>query len=126
MTTLALFRTGDNATPAMILKSLKETAIKNEELGMYWKQERRGWFWHEAPIETQALLIEAFHEAGKDQGAVDDMKTWLLKNKQTNNWESTRATAEAVYSLLLQGSEWLSNETVQERDISNIPYPVKK
>ena len=110
MTALALSRTGDAATPAMILKSLKETAIKNDEMGMYWKDQRRGWFWYEAPIETQALLIEAFYEIGKDTKTVDDLRTWLLKNKQTNNWESTKATAEACYALLLQGSDWLKNE----------------
>ena len=73
-----------------------------------------GWFWYEAPIETQALLIEAFQEAGKDIKTVDDLRTWLLKNKQTNNWKTTKATAEACYALLLQGTEWLSNEPTVE------------
>jgi hypothetical protein len=115
MLVLALGRTGDTKTPAAILKSLKETAIMNEELGMYWKDARRGWFWHEAPIERQALLIEAFKEIGKDDKTVDDLRTWLLKNKQTNRWESTKATAEACYALLLQGSSSiavLNNEPV--------------
>lgn len=114
MTTLALFRTGDKTTPAAILKSLKETSINNEELGMYWKDANRGWFWYEAPIERQALLIEAFQEAGNDTKTVDDLRTWLLKNKQTNNWETTKATAEACYALLLQGTEWLNSEPVVE------------
>lgn len=114
MITLALHRTGDVKTPVAILKSLKETSITHEELGMYWKDQRNGWFWYEAPIETQALLIEAFQEAGKDTKTVDDLRTWLLKNKQTNNWKTTKATAEACYALLLQGSQWLSNEPVVE------------
>jgi hypothetical protein len=91
MLVLALGRTADDKTPAAILKSLKETSISNEELGMYWKDSRRGWFWHEAPIERQALLIEAFQEIGKDSKSVDELRTWLLKNKQTNRWESTKA-----------------------------------
>ena len=114
MITLALYRTGDAATPAAILKSLKETAVVSEEMGMYYKDQRFGWFWYEAPIETQALLIEAFQEAGKDRKTVDDLRTWLLKNKQTNNWSTTKATAEACYALLLQGTDWLSNEPVVE------------
>lgn len=112
MIVLALGRTGDTKTPVAILKSLKETSITHEELGMYWKDARRGWFWHEAPIERQALLIEAFQEIGKDTKTVDDLRTWLLKNKQTNNWESTKATAEACYALLLQGANWLSSEPI--------------
>ena len=47
------------------------------------------------------------------------MKTWLLKNKQTNNWKTTKATAEACYALLLQGTDWLSNEPVVEIKLGN-------
>jgi hypothetical protein len=44
---------------------------------------KAGWYWYQAPIETQALLIEAFTEVSNDHKSVDDMKVWLLKNKQT-------------------------------------------
>ncbi len=114
MAALALYRTADTKTPAAILKSLKETSISNEELGMYWKDQRAGWFWYEAPIETHSLLIEAFQEAGTDTKTVDDLKTWLLKNKQTHNWKTTKATSEACYALLLQGSDWLTNQPTVE------------
>jgi hypothetical protein len=112
MLVLALGRTGDTKTPAAILASLKETAVINDELGMYWKNQSHGWFWYEAPVETQSLLIEAFQEIGQDTKAVDDLRTWLLKNKQTNNWSTTKATAEACYALLLQGTNWLTDETL--------------
>ena len=114
MIALALFRTNDQKTPLNILRSLKETSITHEELGMYWKENSGGWFWHQAPIETQALLIEAFSEISKDTRTVNELKTWLLKNKQTNNWKTTKATAEACYALLLQGSDILGNESLVE------------
>ena len=110
MIALALFRSGDKKTAVSILKSLKENAIVHEELGMYWKSNNSGYYWYEAPVETQALLIEAFDDAGNDVASVDAMKLWLLKQKQTNEWKSTKATAEAVYALLLRGSIWLMNE----------------
>lgn len=124
MIALALSRTGDTKTPSDILRSLKETAIVNDDLGMYWLQpgkgnEKTGWFWYQAPIETQALLIEVFQEIGKDIKTADALKTWLLKNKQTNNWQTTKATAEACYALLLQGSQWLSNEPMVEIKLGN-------
>jgi hypothetical protein len=34
---------------------------------------------------------------------VDEMKIWLLKQKQTQNWKTTKATAEACYALLGMG-----------------------
>lgn len=108
MTALALHRKGDAVTPKAILKSLKETSINNEELGRYYKDAARSWWWYEAPIERQALIIEAFEEIAKDRETADDLRTWLLKNKQTNNWKSTKATAEACYALLLQGTQWLT------------------
>lgn len=110
MVALALSRTGDVKTPAAILKSLSEKAINSEELGMYWKNENVGWFWYQAPIETQSLMVEAFQEITKNTKTVDDLKVWLLKNKQTNNWKTTKATAEACYALLLPGTQWLSSE----------------
>ncbi|HET9055784.1 MAG TPA: alpha-2-macroglobulin family protein [Chitinophagaceae bacterium] len=110
MTALALHRTGDNKTPTAILASIKDNSIVNEEMGMYFKDMSGGYYWHQAPVETQALLIEAFSEAGNDDKTVDDLKTWLLKQKQTQNWKTTKATAEACYALLLKGSDWLSEE----------------
>ncbi|PWJ59598.1 MG2 domain-containing protein [Dyadobacter jejuensis] len=108
LTALALFRAGDKAVANAILKSLKETSILHDEMGMYWKDTRRGWWWYESPVERQALLIEVFQEIEGDPKTVNALKTWLLKNKQTNAWESTKATAEACYALIAQGSDWLS------------------
>ena len=112
MTALALYRTGDAVTPKAIIRSLKENSIQSEELGMYWKDWANGggYFWHQAPIESQSLLIEAFTDIDKDTGTINDLKTWLLKQKQAQNWETTKATSEACYALLLGGSNWLSEE----------------
>lgn len=112
MTALALNRNGDAVTPKAILASLKETSVTHEEMGMYWKDNSfgRSSFWWQAPVETQALLIETFTEVGKDVATVNELKTWLIKNKQTNNWRTTKATADACYALLLQGTDWLAAE----------------
>lgn len=91
-----------------IIRSLKENATNNQEMGMYWKNVTAGYWWYQAPIETQAMLIEAFQKVGHDSVAVADMKTWLLKNKQTNNWHTTKATADACYAMLLGGGNWLT------------------
>lgn len=110
VTAIALKRSGDAATPKTIIQSLRETAIYKEEMGMYWLEPGRSWFWWEAPIETQALLIEAFTEVETDATNVDRMKRWLLKQKQTQNWPTTKATADACYALLLRGDQWLTAE----------------
>ena len=110
MIALALSRSGDKTTAATIIQSLKETSIQKEELGMYWMERGRSWYWWEAPIEAQSLLIECFGEVAGDNESVDKMKRWLLKNKQVNAWPTTKATADACYALLLQGTQWLDTE----------------
>jgi uncharacterized protein YfaS (alpha-2-macroglobulin family) len=111
MIALGLHRTKDAVLPKAIIKSLKENAINKEELGMYWKEwTNGGYYWQQAPIESQAMMIEAFTDIDKNNTTIDDLKTWLLKQKQTQNWKTTKATAEACYALLLNGNDWLTEE----------------
>jgi TonB-dependent SusC/RagA subfamily outer membrane receptor len=105
---LTLNRFGEQESAKKIVESLKETASNNEDWGMYWIANKSGWYWYQAPIETQALLIEAFTEVTNDKKSVDNMKVCLLKNKQTKNWPTTKSTTEAIYALLMQGTDWLS------------------
>jgi uncharacterized protein YfaS (alpha-2-macroglobulin family) len=113
MAALALHRSGRTAVAKTIAQSLKERAIISEEMGMYWKANRSYW-WYELPIETQALMIEVFSEVAKDDTAVNNLKVWLLKQKQTQDWKTTKATAEAVYALLLQGDNWLAETAMAD------------
>ena len=120
---LFVHREGDAATAATISKSLLETSNYKEEMGRYWPSMPRSWWWHEAPIESQALLIEFFTETG-GQSTVDEARRWLLKQKQTQHWHSTKATADACYALLRTGTEWLNAEpqvtiTLGDRTISS-------
>jgi hypothetical protein len=108
MLALALHRHGRPEAATRIVNSLRERALVKEELGMYWAQSW-GYYWYQLPVETQALMVEVFDEVAQDRTAVENLRIWLLKNKQTNRWETTKATAEAVYALLLRGDDWLSN-----------------
>jgi uncharacterized protein YfaS (alpha-2-macroglobulin family) len=119
MIALSLHRYEDKIIPKDILKSLKENSLNSEEMGMYWKV-NYGYYWYEAPIEMQALMIEAFDEINNDTKAVDDLKTWLIKSKQTQHWGTTRSTTEAVYALLLKGTDWLATEPNVEIKVGDI------
>ena len=124
MIALALHRADDAVVPQAVVKSLRERALHSDEMGMYWKIER-GWFWYQAPIETQALLIEVFDEVAGDMDAVEDMKIWLLRQKQVQDWKTTVATAEACYALLRRGSDLLaSDKLVEVRLGGNVVDPV--
>jgi len=119
MIALSLHRYQDTETAKKIVASIKEFSTSSEEMGMYWKTNIGGYYWYEAPIETQALLIEVFHEVTDDKQAVDDMRVWLLKQKQTQDWNTTKATVEAVYALLLEGSDWLDTDVNVQITVGN-------
>jgi len=105
---LVSHRHNDSEIARKIIRSLDENSIKSDEMGMYWKNNTGGWHWYQAPIETQALLIEAFDAIDGDVNKLDEMRIWLLKNKQTNAWKTTKQTTEAIYALLLSGSNFLA------------------
>lgn len=108
MISLILDRSGNKEISKKIIDGLEEQAVHSEENGIYWKENTAGWYWFQAPIETQALLIEAFTEIGVEKKIIDGLKLWLLKNKRTHQWHTTKATTEAIYALLIKGSDWLS------------------
>lgn len=110
MSALVLNRFGEKPEAVKVLKSVNERSVDSDEMGKYWKSNLTGWYWYQAPVETQALLIEAFDEVLKDEASVEAMKVWLLKNRQTNQWNSTKATTKAVYALMNTGKSWINAE----------------
>jgi len=102
-------RNGNTQISIEILKSLKENAMKTDELGMYWAKNTPGYYWNEQPVSVQAAIIEAFTEVTKNNADADEMKIWLLKQKQTQQWNTPLGTVDAIYALLHDGSDWLAN-----------------
>jgi len=92
------------------MASLKERSVNEEEMGRFWRDTELSWWWYRAPIETQAVMIEAFDEIVQDATAVEDCKVWLLKQKQTQDWKTSKATADAIYALLLRGDQLLASD----------------
>jgi len=113
MMALVMKRYNDNETADDIARSIKEYALYSEEMGMYWKNSY-GYYWNNSSIETHALLIEVFDEVLNDAASVAALKTWLLKQKQTQDWRTTKATVEAIYALLLKGDDWLKESNAPE------------
>lgn len=107
MISAILYRASDKEfAKNTVLKSLLENAVEDNETGTYWKDMSYGYYWYEAPIEQQALMIEITNEiATKENNTilktnVNNMQKWLIRNKQTNNWKTTKATADACYALI--------------------------
>lgn len=126
MAAVALHRHGQKKIAKKIVESLKERAIYNEELGMYYKENMGGYYWYQFPIETQATIIEAFAEITKEKKTVNQLKQWLLKMKQVQGWKTTKATVDAVYALLMRGDNWLKNKGEAEIIVGEMKIEPKK
>lgn len=101
MIAMTLLHTNQQAYAAnKIYPSITENAVTTAEQGMYWKNAQWGYYWYQSPIEQQALFIELAEGLHKKKDA-DEMRTWLINQKQTTNWKTTKATADAVFALLL-------------------------
>ena len=83
----------------LIIKSLRERAIKNE-WGMYWRN---------ISVENEARILEAFNEIEPNTEELDNMRLWILTQKRTNMWENDRASVEAIFALMNRGTNWNEN-----------------
>ena len=93
---LILNRNGFNEKASLIVKSLRERAIKNE-LGMYWRN---------LDVENEARILEAFNEIDPKIEETDAMRLWILTQKRTNMWENERASVEAIFAIMNRGTDW--------------------
>ena len=113
---IALGRMGEAALAREIMASIRERGVVSDELGMYWKSPcffSSGVF--AAPVSTQALVVEAFREVTGDKESADACCVWLLKQKQTQDWSTTAATADAIYALVLGGgADLLAGDALAE------------
>ena len=123
---IALKRCGEDRLAKEIMASIKERGVLSDELGMYWK--RSSIFScsvFAAPVSTQALIIEAFREVTGDEESADACNVWLLKQKQTQDWTTTAATADAIYALLLGGgTDLLAGDKLAEVTLGGEKVPV--
>ena len=101
---LLMFRQGKEEEANHIAATLLERSLYDDEMGRYWRDNEGGLLWHEAPIETQALIIRTLLAAGRKTEAVEAAR-WLLKQKQTTGWCSSPATAAAVTALMATGGD---------------------
>ena len=102
---LVFHRNGDRKLAREMVERIRQKALRSDEMGMYWRDNKAGCFYYQRPVETQALLIETFREVvPEDSLSVAQMQQWLLKQKQTTRWSSDIATLRAIQALMPNGA----------------------
>lgn len=108
-----------------IMESLKQRSIFKADLGRYWKS-TNGYHWYQSGIEAQAAMIRAFSEITDDKKLIDELRLWLLNNKQTNSWKSSKASTQAIMALMYTGSNWHSTTKIVRVKIANKTVDIPK
>ncbi len=101
---LVLLHAGRKTDAEAFYRSLKEYAVGNEEMGLFFANEGLN-----DPTATLTRALEAA-QAMNDTAFADELKINLLRQKQTQMWHSNVSTANAIYGLLKGSSTLLKGE----------------
>lgn len=111
-----------------IISPILENAVEDKSKAtLYWK-DRSAYSWYTSPIEHQSTVIQFLQEVMQDQNFaggqknIDYARNWLLLNKQANHWNTTVATADAAYSLILTGTDLLHTDKNITIQLGNTVY----
>lgn len=95
-----------------LLTYLKETSTESETQGIYWKQNLNDWGWYSSKTVNHAGALEAFNKlTPTDTNFIEEMKIWLVTQKEVNSWGSSRGTAEVIFTILNSGKSWTTAES---------------
>ena len=94
---------GKRTQAEILVRSIKEYTVVTPEMGRYFDTPKAGYAWNGYRIPTQVAAMEAIQHVEKDEKMLEEMKRWLLKQKQVQCWNTPLATADAVYALLSDG-----------------------
>ncbi len=106
---IILNKSGRKKAAEEFIASLKEHLTKTDEQGMFFAFNENPYTWGGMKIRVHVDVMEALELTGLNDEIVEEMKLWLLKNKQTQQWNSPVSTADAVYALLMKGVNLLDN-----------------
>ena len=100
------------AVSKKLMTYLKETSTDTETQGVYWKQNLNDWGWYSSKTVNHAGALDAFNQlTPNDINFIEEMKIWLITQKEVNSWGSSRGTAEVIFTILNSGKSWTSNDS---------------
>ena len=109
LSAIVLKEASKDAKAKEFLESLMQYSVFTGEMGRYFDSPKAQYSWFSYRIPTQVAAIEAIKKIANEEKTLEEMKQWLLKQKQAQAWETPIATTAAVYALLTTGKDWLKN-----------------
>ena len=124
---MTLNRNGYSSTARSIVESIRQFAIVKPSLGMYWDNLQTGYGWWELDkVAYTSTILQAMNEVDPRQQEIDQVRKWMLLMKQSNDWGTYSLAADAVYSILSTGSQWLERGTTPVITVAGEPVNLDK
>ena len=124
---MTLNRNGNQKTARTIIESIRQFAIVKPSLGMYWDNLQTGYGWWELDkVAYTSTILQAMNEVDPRQQEIDLIRKWMLLMKQSNDWGTYSLAADAVYSILSTGSQWLERNTTPSITVAGQPVNLDK
>ena len=124
---MTLYRNGYQKTAASIVESIRQFAIVKPNLGMYWDNLQTGYGWWEFDkVAYTSTILKAMNEVDARREEIDRVRKWMLLMKQSNDWGTNSLAADAVYSILSTGSQWLDRGTTPTITVAGQPVNLDK
>ncbi len=123
---MTLNRNGYQKTASKIVESIRQFAIVKPSLGMYWDNLQSGSWWEYDKVAYTSTILRAMNEVDPRQEEIDQIRKWMLLMKQSNDWGSYSLAADAVYSILSTGSQWLDRGSTPSITVAGEPINLDK
>lgn len=102
----------------VLLQSVMEYMVSNEEMGSYFDTYKAGYSWCNYRIPAHVSAMEAIMRLGENKEALlDDMRLWLLKQKQVQVWDTPVSSVNAIYAFLADGGSRLDSTSVMTANV---------
>lgn len=108
-TAVILQAAGRKADAQAFEASLKEHLVQEKTMGAHFAFNDGYYSWGMMPVTTHVAAMEALSRFEGNASVIEEMKRWLLKQKQTTQWNTPVASADAIYALLCNGRNWLAD-----------------
>lgn len=97
---------GEKQAAGSLRQSLIEHTVATTAMGRYFDTRRARFSsqWYRIPAQTATIEALLASSEKNDKKVADEMRLWLMQSKRTQQWTSSRVSADAVYALL-GGSE---------------------
>ncbi|MDE6485302.1 MAG: hypothetical protein K2L14_07900 [Duncaniella sp.] len=105
---ILLNRFGKIEEARYILESIREFAYYSPEKGMWWPSiGQSSMMWYVNPVAATASVMEAFDEILPDSKEVEQIRQWLILQKEATDWKESVSTSVVVAAILKSSSNWL-------------------